>query len=433
MNNQVYDLLGIGIGPFNLSLAALLDPISEVNAVFLERKLQFDWHSGLLLEAATIQVPFMADLVTMADPRSRFTFLNYLREHSRLYNFYFLEEFKIYRREYNHYCQWVSEQLGDTCQFGKNVEAIAWNEAGYFTVTVRDYETNNAITYHAKHLAIGVGSTASIPDCLKKLGKQDNIFHSSEFLHRKEQWQNAKSVTVIGSGQSAGETFYELLNTQVECGYHLEWHTRSPGFFPMEYSKLGLEYFSPDYIEYFYNLPIEKRDEIRSGQNLLYKGMAAELIAQIYNRFYELTIGGTELDVKLCSSLEVKEAEVTENGYRLGYRQVQQNHYFEHNTDCIVLATGYKHRVPEFIEPIRDLIEWDYKDRFCIDFNYRITLTKSIPNSIFVQNGELHTHGIGAPDLGLGAHRSSVIINTLLGQEVYPIAQKNVFQNFGVS
>lgn len=119
MNNQVYDLLGIGIGPFNLSLAALLDPISEVNAVFLERKLQFDWHSGLLLETATIQVPFMADLVTMADPRSRFTFLNYLREHSRLYNFYFLEEFKIYRREYNHYCQWVSEQLGDTCQFGK--------------------------------------------------------------------------------------------------------------------------------------------------------------------------------------------------------------------------------------------------------------------------------------------------------------------------
>ncbi|AFY40276.1 L-lysine 6-monooxygenase (NADPH) [[Leptolyngbya] sp. PCC 7376] len=432
MNNQVYDLLGVGIGPFNLSLAALLEPIADVNAVFLEQKSQFNWHSGLLLEAATIQVPFLADLVTMADPRSRFTFLNYLREHSRLYHFYFLEEFKIYRREYNHYCQWVSEQLGETCQFGQNVEAIAWNDSGYFTVMARDHGTGETVTYNAKHLALGVGSKAGIPECLRKLGKQDNIFHSGQFLHHKEQWQNAKSVTVIGSGQSAGETFYELLNAQADCGYHLEWHTRSAGFFPMEYSKLGLEYFSPDYIEYFYDLSIEKRDEIRSNQNLLYKGMDEGLIAEIYNRFYELTIGGTELDVKLCSSLEVKEAEITESGYRLSYRQVQQDHYFEHDTDCVVLATGYDHVVPEFIEPIRDLIKWDYKDRYCVNLDYRVTLTKSIPNSIFVQNGELHTHGIGAPDLGLGAHRSSVIINTFLEREVYPTAKKNVFQEFGV-
>lgn len=433
MNEQVYDLLGVGIGPFNLSLAALLDPVADIEAIFLEQKPQFAWHSGLLLDDATIQVPFLADLVTMADPRSRFTFLNYLREHSRLYHFYFLEEFKIYRREYNHYCQWAATELGETCQFGKNVEAIAWHDDGYFVVTARDHDTGNSVTYKAKHLALGVGSKAGVPDCFRHLGKQDNIFHSGQFLHRKEQWQNAKSVTVIGSGQSAGETFYELLSAQADCGYHLEWHTRSAGFFPMEYSKLGLEYFSPDYTEYFYNLPLEKRDEIRAGQNLLYKGMDESLIGEIYNRLYELTIGGAELDVKLCSSLEVKEAEVTEAGYRLGYRQVQQNHYFEHETDCIILATGYDHCVPDFIEPIRDLIEWDYKDRFCIDFDYRVALTKSIPNSIFVQNGELHTHGIGAPDLGLGAHRSSVIINTLLGRDIYPTAKKNVYQDFGVS
>jgi L-lysine 6-monooxygenase (NADPH-requiring) len=38
---------------------------------------------------AEIQVPFLADLVTLADPTSPYTFLNYLHEQGRLYRFYF--------------------------------------------------------------------------------------------------------------------------------------------------------------------------------------------------------------------------------------------------------------------------------------------------------------------------------------------------------
>ncbi|MBV5262390.1 lysine 6-monooxygenase [Synechococcus moorigangaii CMS01] len=432
MNEIIYDLLGVGIGPFNLGLAALLEPITEINAVFLEQKLQFQWHPGLLLKDATIQVPFMADLATMADPRSRFTFLNYLREQSRLYHFYFLEEFKIYRREYNHYCQWVSQEL-QSCQFGQKVQEITWNQAGYFIVKAIHISTNQPITYYAKNLVLGVGSAPAIPHCFKTLGPQENIFHSADFLHRQSQWQQAKSITVIGSGQSAGEIFYELLNAQSEHNYHLEWHTRSSGFLPMEYSKLGLEHFSPDYIRYFYHLPLEIRDEIRSQQNLLYKGMDFGLIAEIYNRLYESSIGQKKLNVHLRSCLEVKEVELTETGYRLGYRQKQQNNYFVHETDCIILATGYEHQVPTFIQPLNDLIQWDSQQRYCVNLDYRLALTQNISNSIFVQNAELHTHGIGAPDLGLGAHRNSVIINTLLGRDVYPISRKNIFQEFGTS
>ena len=51
---------------------------------------------------------------------------------------------------------------------------------------------------------------------------------------------------------------------------------------------------------------------------------------------------------------------------------------------------------------------------------------------LFVQNGELHTHGVGAPDLGLGAHRNAVIVNALVGREVYAVRERNVFQSFGV-
>ncbi len=38
MNDKVYDLLGIGVGPFNLGLAALCHDIAHINCLFIEQK-----------------------------------------------------------------------------------------------------------------------------------------------------------------------------------------------------------------------------------------------------------------------------------------------------------------------------------------------------------------------------------------------------------
>ncbi len=106
------DFIAIGLGPFNLSLASLLHEKTELHYLFFEKKAQFDWHAGMQLPNTVLQVPFMADLVSMVDPTSPFSFLNYLKSQQRLYKFYFLEQPHIPRREYNHYCQWVADQLG---------------------------------------------------------------------------------------------------------------------------------------------------------------------------------------------------------------------------------------------------------------------------------------------------------------------------------
>jgi siderophore synthetase component len=64
---DAHDVVGIGLGPFNLGLAAMLDGAeSDVDAAFLERDAEFTWHEGMLLEGATLEVPFLADLVTLA-------------------------------------------------------------------------------------------------------------------------------------------------------------------------------------------------------------------------------------------------------------------------------------------------------------------------------------------------------------------------------
>jgi len=427
-----YDMIGIGVGPFNLGLAALLQPVVEINALFIEQKPQFQWHPGLLMKGTTIQVPFLADLVTMAAPSSRFSFLSYLQAQSRLYQFYFWEQFHIPRLEYNHYCQWVAEQLS-SCRFGQRVETISWQESSHnFEVKTRDVGSGIISTYHCQDLVLGVGSVPRVPACFQDVLSK-NVFHSAEFLHRRDRCRQSKSITVIGSGQSAAEVFYELLQDQETYGYRLEWHTRSPGFFPMEYSKLGLEHFSPDYIHYFHKLSSERRDQGLVQQNLLYKGISFGTIADIYDLLYERSIAGNCPNVRLLSLVEVKEVETTGNCYQLGYRHLQQDERFTHETDCIILATGYQHAIPDCIAGLHSLIQWDSQGRYVVNLDYRLELTQKISNKIFVQNNELHTHGVGAPDLGLGAYRNSVIINTITGRTVYPINSRNIFQNFGVA
>jgi lysine N6-hydroxylase len=77
------------------------------------------------------------------------------------------------------------------------------------------------------------------------------------------------------------------------------------------------------------------------------------------------------------------------------------------------------------------LIKWDEQGRYKVKKDYRLETHIDSPNEIFIQNGEMHTHGVGAPDLGLGAYRNAIIINFLAGREVYPVHSKNVFQTFG--
>ncbi|WP_181410169.1 lysine N(6)-hydroxylase/L-ornithine N(5)-oxygenase family protein [Paenibacillus sp. tmac-D7] len=438
-HSDVLDVLGVGIGPFNLGLAALLDRVPETKAVFLERKAQFDWHSGMMIEGTTLQVPFFADLVTMADPTHPLSFLNYLHEHGRLYHFYFREKFHISRREYNHYCRWAAERLA-SCRFGCEVTGIRLEEAGSdarFVVEVRELGTPRMLSYLASNLVIGVGSRPQMPARFRSLCGP-HVFHSADYLTHRERCLQARSITVVGSGQSAAEITLDLLSGQREYGYRLDWFTRSAGFFPMEYSKLGLEHFSPDYTRYFYGLAPERKDAVRAGQSLLYKGISARTIADIYDALYDAGTGGEESPrVRLMASTEVEQllpfSGRGSDGYRLVCRQLQQDISFEHVSDVVILATGYEHAEPACLSPLEPYICRDAKGRYDISENYALKLRIGGGNRIFIQNGELHTHGVGAPDLGLGAYRNSLIIEQLTGRAVYPRRERNVFQQFGAN
>ncbi|ASN05760.1 lysine N(6)-hydroxylase/L-ornithine N(5)-oxygenase family protein [Virgibacillus necropolis] len=428
-NKQILDVIGVGIGPFNLGLAALLEK-TECRSLFFDRKTCFEWHPGMMLEGTTLQVPFMADAVTIVDPTSPFSFMNYLHEQKRLYHFYFLEKFHIPRAEYNHYCQWIAEQLPQL-QFECEVENIEQTEEGHFCVTVFSSRKKEQETYYAKHVVVGVGTSPYVPERFHSaLG--DQVFHSSQYKNKQENVLKTTSVTVVGSGQSAAEIFHDLLAKQQSHDYKLSWYTRSNGFYPMEYSKLGLEHFSPDYTRYFYKLPKEKKKTILDKQALLYKGISSDTSADIYDLLYERTIGAKTTNVHLQALTELESIKEKNGHYHLSMYQHEQEENMQLESEVVILATGYRSYIPDCLKGLKSVLEWDETGQLVIQEDYKLKLNNAGHNHLFIQNGELHTHGVGAPDLGLGAFRNAIIINQLAEKEVYQTYKNNVFQQFGI-
>ncbi|AYY14610.1 lysine 6-monooxygenase [Actinobacteria bacterium YIM 96077] len=425
------DVVGVGLGPFNLGLAALLEPVEDVSAIFFEAEPDFAWHPGLMLTGTTLQVPFLADLVTLADPTSRYSFLNYLHEHDRLYRFYFYERFHVPRQEYDAYARWVAHGL-PTCRFGHRVESVTPDGSGAWTVRVRS--AHGAHTYRARSVVFGVGSRPYVPPVGQDL-LGDDLFHAADYLTMRGKAIEAEAVTVVGSGQSAGEIVADLLETGIHTGQRLDWFTRSSGFFPMEYSKLGLEHFSPEYTTYFHSLPASTRDRVRAGQDLLYKGLSEQTSERIYDLLYTATIDRPDPPVTYVAGCELQDVQPSPTPgrqWRLTWHHVDEDRTVARDTDVVIFATGYR---PAPLPVPDGLIQRDEYGRPDVSRDYRLRLDGQPPHpsSLFTQNAELHTHGVGTPDLGLGAYRNSVIVNALAGREIYHVPERTVFQRFGTA
>jgi lysine N6-hydroxylase len=448
---KTYDLLGIGIGPFGLGLAALAEPLDDVDAVFLDQRDGFSWHAGMLIEGTTLQVPFLADLVTMADPTSPYSFLAWLKATGRLYQFYIRESFYPLRAEYDQYCRWVAEQL-PALRWGRRVTSVvrvpdpaaartggaAAGDDGYlFEVTAETAlgdGRHSVEKYCAKHLVLGTGTQPRLPAALSGLDGAGPVVHTSEYLRSRAALAASGSVTVVGSGQSAAEVYRDLLDG---CGtgpgeHHLSWVTRSPRFFPMEYTKLTLEMTSPEYTDHYVSLPVEQRDILGREQRNLYKGISGDLIDDIYDTLYRKSALGAQVPTTLLSDTEVVASRFDADGaggageYVLTLRHGQLGTTAEHRTRAVVAATGYAGGVPGFLAP--GLVNLDERGRYDVTRDYAVDADRRI----HVVNGEEHTHGVTAPDLGFGAWRNSVILANVTGREPYPIERRIAFQQFGL-
>lgn len=416
-----YDFVGIGLGPFNLGLACLTEPIAGLDGVFLESKPDFEWHSGMFLDGAHLQTPFLSDLVTLADPTSPYSFLNYLKEKGRLYSFYIRENFYPLRVEYDDYCRWAAARLSGV-RFGTTVTEVTYDE----TDELYAVRTHTGATYRARRLVLGTGTPPHIPDACRGLG--GDFIHTSRYREHRARLQRKKSITLVGSGQSAAEIYHDLLGGIDVHGYRLNWVTRSPRFFPLEYTKLTLEMTSPEYIDYYHALPEPTRYRLTEQHKGLFKGIDGDLIDDIFDLLYQKSLTGPA-PTRLLTNSALTRAAYDNGTYTLTFRQEEQGKDFELRSEGLILATGYRYAEPEFLRPVRDRLRYDAHGNFDIARNYAVDVTG---RGVFLQNAGVHTHSVTSPDLGMGAYRNSCIIRELLGTEYYPVEKTIAFQEFAV-
>ncbi|WP_208590627.1 lysine N(6)-hydroxylase/L-ornithine N(5)-oxygenase family protein [Gracilibacillus suaedae] len=426
---EQYDLIGIGIGPYNLGLATLTAEKTNLRAIFFDQNGQFAWHPGMLIEGSDLQVSFLADLVTFANPTSKYTFLNYLHEHNRLYKYFFFHKFEMPRAEYAAYLKWVVDQMPN-CHFKSQVKDVI-DHGDHFEVVVNHWGEQKERSYYTKHVTLGTGSTPVIPFELDDIGSE-HVHHSSQYLYHKKRTLQAKHITVVGSGQSASEIFFDLLKLQEHFDYHLSWYTRSPAFLQLDNSKLGQEVFTPDYVDYFHQLPYQERKDSLDLLGQLRKGIDRETLHKIHELLYHRSVDNNKLPVTIQPLTEIQKVVQDNSHLKVEAKQWQVGKDVTFETEKVILATGYRPNIPDwFYQRFENKIEWNDDKHFKVDNNFKLVFKLGQRKHHFYTLTNLEqSHGTGATNLELAVDRNIQIINEIAGETVYEEKRGTIFTQF---
>ena len=422
----------IGAGPSNLSVAALCYNLKQLEITLFEKSKSVDWHPGLMFPDARIQVSYLKDLVTPVDPTNPYSFLNYLCSTERFYKFVSANYHRITRREFRDYLVWVGNQL-------PNIKAST--EVDQITHSGQEFElfSSGRKLATATDISIGVGQTPSIPDACLSLSEVYEL-HSSNFLSKNPTIEG-KEVVIIGSGQSGAEIFLEVATGSFGRPKSIFWITRSERFMPIDETALTNEIFTPRYTEYFWALSSRERKEKNINLRFASDGISPDTMQQIYRCLYRHHLqNDAPFPIKLITEHELMDVRGHAEPYRLTLRN-KQGQVSIIPTNKLVLATGYETKFPTCLLPLQDQLvqEGDFPS---VQSDYSLVWKANRKGKIFVSNFARHTHGVADPNLSLMARRSSTIVNSLVGEKVYPDpsevplidwAGQQLFQTYGTS
>ncbi|MFW7380667.1 MAG: lysine N(6)-hydroxylase/L-ornithine N(5)-oxygenase family protein [Oligoflexus sp.] len=406
------DLIGLGIGPFNLSLAALAQPISKIQAQFFDRKAKFDWHKELMLPGTTMQTTYLKDLVSAVNPTSPYSFLNYLVRNKLYYAFLNTGRTQISRMEFERYCQWVCQQL-DGLFFSHPIREVQFD--GQQFVIKFDEKT-----VYAKHICLGTGLLPHVPDCAKDF-LSDHCFHAkSPYLQNFQATK--KRILIVGGGQTGAELFLNLIRAYWGEAKSVHWLSRRANLEPLDESAFVNEYFTPGYVQNFYHRPQSQKDEIAEYQKLSGDGITPGYLQDIYCEVYQRRfLQDNALDASILPNRELTQIKRFGNEYEVSFynKFYQQEESFF--ADVIILATGFKQATPECLEPLYSRMDRNDQGQLQLNENFRVSWDGSAKNFMYAVNFGRHSHGIAEPQISLMSWRAAVIINDLLGFPYYDI------------
>lgn len=404
---QHYNCIGVGVGPANLSLASLLHGDGATRSLFLDQKKSFTWHDGQQLPGTTLQVSMLKDLVSLADPTNRFSFLSYLHAHGKIYHFINAQFDDMPRQEFRNYLSWASHR-NENVRFGERVLSVEFDSR--FVV-----ETDRR-TLTADNVSVGIGTSPWVPPVATGL-LGDDQFHVCDIVE-KAQNLHGKRVCVVGGGQSGAEAFLDLISRpQGQRPRRVSWITRRRNYFPMDDSPFTNDFYMPGYSDHFARLDGRTREKLNTEHVLTSDGISEATLRAVYQRVYahRFLEGNRDL-VALHPNSEVTEVGRDSTGdWSVGIRHGDRPHATTGiEADVIIWATGFRPAAMTFLEPIADRLEHEGSE-LALDNSFAVRWDGPPDRNIFVHNAAHQQRGLADRNLSLIAWRSQRIADRIRG------------------
>ncbi|KAF1957106.1 hypothetical protein CC80DRAFT_491931 [Byssothecium circinans] len=223
----MYDLVCIGFGPAQLATAiANREARKPTKVLFVERKPAFSWHNPHLARTR-MENPFLLDLATVRNPRSAFSYVNYLLVKNRLVEFANSDRPNPLRMEFEEYLQWCAEQFKDEVRYGSEaVQVKAERGDGvvkHWNVVVKD-GSGKLSTVQARSIVAPFPpekreqKEKARPQALTSVNflAGQRIVAIDDYLAKRDDIRERREVplniAVVGSGQQAVEILDDLLS-----------------------------------------------------------------------------------------------------------------------------------------------------------------------------------------------------------------------------
>ncbi|CAZ80363.1 unnamed protein product [Tuber melanosporum] len=440
-DQEPYDLVCVGFGPASLAIAiALHDQKAQARVLFLERQPEFAWHAGMILPGSRMQISFIKDLATLRNPRSEFTFLNYLREKNRLVAFTNLGTFLPLREEYNDYMAWCASHFENCVRYGQDVVSVApigEKPIQSWAVTSRDIKNGQEKRLTARHVIIAVGGKPNIPKAFQQNPLNSRIIHSSGYSSAVPKLLNDKNkaykIAIVGGGQSAAEIFNDMHSRYPNSKTSLI--IKGSALRPSDDSPFVNEIFDPSRVDLVYSMPTEiRRESIVQDRTTNYGVVRLELIEHLYETLYHQRLQNpseAEWQHRIIPLREV--AGVEENKLGEIHLQLKNARTGAAETtpgfDAIIIATGYVRNVHEtLLKPARGFLE----GKSCqVNRDYRVQFKEGVVannSGVWLQGCCESTHGLSDTLLSVLAVRGGEIVESIFGEELHAasIIEKSV-------
>jgi L-ornithine N5-oxygenase len=316
----------------------------QLEAIFFEKMPEFAWHPGMLFDDALMQVSFLKDMASFRNPRSRFTFINYLHENQRLADFVNLATFYPTRVEFADYLAWCAAEFVDSVHYGlevSSIEAVRGPGGRIDRLRLAAAGPSGPIFVETSNILHAGGLEPVLPEGVRSGSR---IFHSGGIIQTISRVcpKPGAHYVVAGCGQSAAEIVAFL-------------HSRDPhaeitsvfsrfGYMAADNSPFVNQIFDPQSVDILYAMPERDRDVVLQAHRATnYAAVDVDLIRALYRSVYNDRLRGWErIRVKRLSY--VLAATESGEGVSVDVRSGVTGTTEQVRADYLICATGFRPR-----------------------------------------------------------------------------------------